>query len=64
MYLIINPLKPLHMKTVIGVLIIVLALTSCASSHLCTGVISKEVVNKYKPAKKTFARSKYRKITH
>jgi len=52
------------MKTVIGVLIIVLALTSCASSHLCTGVISKEVVNKYKPAKKTFARSKYRKITH
>lgn len=52
------------MKKVIGVLLIVVALTSCASSHICTGVVSKDVVNKYKPAKHNFAKAKYKHLTH
>jgi hypothetical protein len=52
------------MKTVIIMLITVLALTSCTSSHLCTGVVSKQVINKYKPVKRNFAHAKYRNIIH
>lgn len=51
------------MKTLfkIVVMLVITAITtcSCTSSHVCTGVVSKQVINKYKPVKNNFVKAKY-----
>lgn len=41
------------------VVITIITTCSCASSHVCTGVVSKSVINKYKPVKNNFVKAKY-----